>query len=167
MTPAYQHLLVMDIEASSLSKDSHPISIGVAGEGQRWIWFVTPLGEWEDWCEIAESTHGIDRDFLMAQGRDAFLVAREMNAVFKGQVLLINSDWDVMWINKLFDETGVKMGFSVKKLEEVIPPSICQSISDAFESTHMPHEADRDASFLREAIQAALRLHNLSYPPEV
>ena len=149
-------VLTMDIEASGLTAESYPVSIGVAGNEQRWIWYVAPLGEWDEWCEIAAGVHGIERDFLLSQGRDAFLVAREMNAIFKGLTLLVNSDWDQGWLTKLFDESGVRCAFEVRRLDQVFEPDVCGIINDAFESAEIPHEADKDATVLREAILAAL-----------
>lgn len=149
-------VLTMDIEASGLTAESYPVSIGVAGNEQRWIWYVSPLGEWDEWCEIAAAMHGIERDFLLSQGRDAFLIAREMNAIFKGHTLLVNSDWDQVWLAKLFDESGVRCAFEVKRLEQVFSSDTCTLINDAFESADIPHEADKDATVLRDAIVAAL-----------
>lgn len=156
-----QDVLVLDIEASSLSAQSYPIAIGVAGHTQRWNWFVTPLGEWDDWCDIAESLHHIERDFLLAQGRDAFLVAREMNAIFKGQVLLVNSEWDKRWLDLLYDETGVRCSFTVKRLDEVFEANICGAIMDAYESADSAHEAEKDAVCLRDAVLGALKLQEM------
>ncbi|MBD8615182.1 hypothetical protein IFT69_15925 [Pseudomonas putida] len=152
-------VLTLDIEASGLTAESYPVSIGVAGNDQAWIWYVTPLGEWVEWCEIAAGIHGIDRDFLLSQGRDPFLVAREMNAIFKGRSLMVNSEWDQGWLAKLFDESSVRCAFEVKRLDQVFAASVCHSINDAFESAEVPHEADKDATVLREAILAALAFH--------
>lgn len=149
-------VLTMDIEASGLTDESYPLSIGVAGNEQRWIWYVTPLGEWVEWCEVAAGIHGIERDFLLSQGRDSFLVAREMNAIFKGRTLMVNTEWDQRWLAKLFDESDVRCAFEVKRLDQAFSADICTSINDAFESADIPHEADKDAATLREAIIAAM-----------
>jgi len=146
-------LLILDCESSGLSEHSYPISIGVSGpDGQVWYWMICPLEDWDEWDSFAEAIHGIDREQLTQQGRDAFLVAREMNAVFKGKSIYSDSRWDSHWIKKLFDDSGVKMAFSIKTLLDVLSTKEKEEYENWVESNKLTHHPVQDATRIRNYV---------------
>lgn len=169
MTLDVAEFLTLDVEASSLYGDSsYPISIGIAGPKDTWYRVICPLPEWEDWDELAAMLHGIERDFLLAQGRDAFFVARELNALLKDQTVLVDSEWDVFWVKKLFDEVGVTLAFSVELLSQHVSKAESDQIYQVIEDVEWPHVANEDAVLLRRIIVAAHTHHTtIEHPSEL
>lgn len=107
-------LLVIDIKASGLCDQSYPISIGVAGsDDQRWSWLVYPLETWHQWDREFESEHGITRDQLYEQGRDGFIICKEMNAVFSAQTLIAPTASTKNMLEKLFRDLSIRMAFDL------------------------------------------------------
>lgn len=146
-------LFTLDAEASGLSNDSYPISIGISGpDNQSWYWLICPLEDWDYWDEFAQDRHSIGREHLIEKGRDPFLVAREINSVMAGKRLLVDSTWDIFWINRLFSDVGIMKSFSIKHLEDVFSKSCSTRIMDDLELVDWEHRADKDALVLRESI---------------
>jgi hypothetical protein len=152
--------LTLDIEASSYNSDvSYPVSIGIAGPGgQTWYRLVCPLEEWDDWDPVAEILHGIERETAITHGRDAFLVARELNAVLAGQTVIVDSPWDIRWLTKLYDDVGVKPAFFTKLYSDVVPEDVAGRIAIQIASQEWPHVANEDAAMLRSIIARCLVL---------
>jgi hypothetical protein len=148
--------LVMDIEASGLADESYPISIGVAGaEGQSWSWLVYPLEDWQYWDEFSEDIHGIARSQLLQDGRDGFIICRDMNAIFAGKTLIVDSEWDQFWINRLFSELSVRMAFTVRHMDSVLDQPISRRVNELMEFIDWPHKALDDAKLLLSLIESA------------
>lgn len=111
-------LLVIDIKASGLCDQSYPISIGVAGaEDQRWSWLIYPLETWHGWSHESESEHGITRDKLLEEGRDGFIICKEMNAIFKGLKLVASTSFVIGLLTKIFKDLSIIMSFEVLEIE--------------------------------------------------
>lgn len=109
-----RNLLVIECEGSGLSDQGYPVSIGVSGpNGQSWYWLVCPMEDWDYWDSFAEAIHGIAYNELLEAGRDCFIIAREMNAIFKGNTLYATTPWTPRWITRMFSESGVQMAFEV------------------------------------------------------
>lgn len=146
-------LFTLDIESSGLATDSYPISIGVAGaDDESWYWLICPLEDWNHWDEFAQDKHGISRDELVEQGRDAFLVSRELNAIFKGKTLVVDSKWDEAWLARLFTDLDVRPSFVVKHLSDIVPSVVSEAIFDEIENGSWEHNAESDAKHLRNII---------------
>lgn len=110
-------LLVIDIKASGLCDQSYPISIGVAGaDVQTWSWLVYPLETWHQWDVEFETEHGISRDQLYAQGRDGFIICKEMNAVFSSHTLISLTAATKKMLEKLFSDLSIRMSFDVSDI---------------------------------------------------
>lgn len=128
-------LLVIDLKAPGLSSESYPISIGVAGPGdQVWSWLVCPLEDWVYWDVSYDSVHGLRRSQLLEQGRDGYIICREMNAIFKGFTLVTLSRWTGILLTKLYRDLGVRMSFSLVDLllvegEDMMPQSDIASVN--------------------------------------
>ena len=154
MTLSLDDLLTLDVEASSYNNDdSYPVSIGIAGAGaQTWYRLVCPLEDWCDWDPVAEVMHGIERETAITHGRDAFLVAREMNAMLQGRTLLVDSPWDIRWMAKLFDDVGVKMAFKIELFDSHFSSATTAEVYAKIESLEWPHVANEDAALLRKIL---------------
>lgn len=147
-----ESLLILDCEASGLSEDSYPISIGICGADSPWFWMITPMEDWEHWDELSEAVHGIDREQLYQFGRDAFLVAREMNAIFKGQTLYCDSTWDLKWVKRLFNDSGVKPSFEISCIESHMTEEQKYDYHVWVEESHMIHHPVQDAEKIRDYV---------------
>ncbi len=153
MSGLSSQVVVLDCEASGLSDESYPISIGVCGpDMQSWYWLICPLEDWEYWDSFSETIHGIERDVLLEQGRDAFLVAREMNAIFKGLSLTVDSEWDSFWVKKLFEDSGVKMGFDINFVAALLSTEQQADYTEWAQSSELSHHAMQDAAVIREKL---------------
>jgi hypothetical protein len=146
-------MVVLDCESSGLSDASYPITIGACGPDlQSWYWVISPLEDWDYWDSFAEGVHGISHATLLEQGRDAFLVAREMNAVFKGLGLVVDSQWDKFWIQKLFEDSGVKMAFTLHVATSLMTEAQVSSYEAWMEKESLSHHAMEDAAVIREQL---------------
>ena len=139
-------IIALDCESSGLAEDSYPISIGVYGDsGLRSSWLIEPLVDWTHWCENAEMIHGINRETLIEVGRDPWLVARELNSCFKGLTLYCDSDWDKVWVAKLFDDVDVKMAFNLVNIYDILNSKEQSLFVDEMARLERSHVADEDA----------------------
>lgn len=145
-------IITLDTEASGLSDDSYPISIGIAGDNKTWFWLICPLEDWDYWDEFSAEIHGISRSQLIEQGRDPYLVCRELNALFADKVLIVDSTWDVFWISKMFRDINVKMNFQIRKIEDIYSPTAASAIFEEIEKAEWRHSASQDAAQLREIL---------------
>lgn len=151
MTHSKRQVLILDCEASGLGDESYPISIGICGhETQPWYWMISPMEGWDYWDDVAETIHGIEKEYLHEYGRDAFLVARDMNALFRGMTLYCDSPWDEFWIKKLFEDCGVLMSFSLVWLQKTLTEKECEAYSQWVESAPMTHHPVDDARRIRD-----------------
>ena len=117
-------LLFIDIEASGLHLDSYPIEIAVLDHNHTiHEWLIKPLADWTYWDPHAERIHGISRSTLLAQGTDPATVATELNSFFHGKVLYSDAQqWDLMWTQILFYDTGIKLKFEVHPIQSLMSP---------------------------------------------
>lgn len=113
---------VIDIEASGLHAESYPIEVGIVlSNGKTYEALIQPLESWTHWDESAEALHGISREMLKREGRNAFDVCEEINRLCAGKVLF--SDcwiYDYSWLQKLFGYTGILPRFQCSPMEAVI-----------------------------------------------
>lgn len=146
----------MDVESSGSEADrgSFPVSIGVAGpEGRSWGRIICPLEYWTHWDDAAEEQHGLSRDKLIDDGHDPFLVCRSMNLEFKGQTLLIDAGSDKLWVDKLFNDVGVKRAFEIVNITEVFDADVVSAIYDETLERVFPNDPQEDAKIMYQIIQ--------------
>lgn len=129
--PMANDLLVMDIVDQGIHGDTYPISITVSGpQGQAWSWLVYPLEEWNGWDIESADAYCVPRSLLLDQGRDGFIICREMNAVFKGERLVATADSQKLLLAKLFADIGVGCAFSVVILSELVERNPAKKVID-------------------------------------
>lgn len=146
------HYVAMEVLGSSHTSLSYPVSIGASTGDQRWIWHITPLGEWIEAAAGDAYRSTVNLDFLLAQGRDPFLVARELNAIFLGQNVVVATECEQRWIRLLFTETNVICAFPVCRLDECFSEEECHRIGTLRGPTCERREADIHATTLHRAI---------------
>lgn len=154
-------LLMIDIKASGLCDQSYPISIGVAGvETPRWSWLVYPLETWHHWDAKLEAQHGISRDQLLAQGRDGFIICKEMNAVFKGLTLACPTPRTKALLEKLYRELAIGMSFEVMDMRTAVGGDMYETIESNGAKVSLVNTAAQDAELYREALAANGIMHS-------
>ncbi|MFT2092672.1 hypothetical protein [Paraglaciecola sp. 2405UD69-4] len=116
---------VIDIEASSLTRNSYPIEIAVRlGDGTSHDSLIKPIDEWKDWSHQAQAVHGITRDELFLKGKNIIEVCQTLNNICEGQTFFSDGwTWDNMWLNRLFDASGISKNFDCLPMEYFMPES--------------------------------------------
>ncbi len=108
---------VIDFEASSLSRNSYPIEVGVTNGTRVYTSFIRPMDHWEDWSLESAEIHHIDRRTLFSDGVDAKAIAHMLNGILAGQnVYCDNAEWDGFWANVLFSDNGIHQNFAIKDI---------------------------------------------------
>ena len=119
--------IFLDFEASSLHRGSFPIEIGwvlASGDGESHL--IRPAPEWllptptSNWSPNSERIHGIALASLLAGGMDHWVVATKAAKVFDepGAMLVADSGFDGMWLNRLMRAADVPTSFSVIPVDE-------------------------------------------------
>jgi hypothetical protein len=116
----------VDVEASSLFKQSYPIEVASAGiEMDVESMLIRPLPHWDDWSWESEQVHNISREMLERDGEDPRLVALRSNALLSGRyVVSDNPSYDNRWYLRMFVDTDVRMGFEAKDYDPLLAPAM-------------------------------------------
>ena len=151
---------VIDIEASGLHAGSYPVEVGIVlSNGRTYEALIQPFSSWTYWDNEAEALHGISRDILSREGRDAFEVCSEINQLCAGKTLY--SDcwiYDSSWIKKLFAFTNILPKFQCASIETVLSEedllnwNIYKREYARFAQIH-PHRALNDAIIISETLE--------------
>jgi len=108
--------LFIDFEASSLNMDSYPIEVAWSLEGgsiESHLINPDEVKSWTDWEEESQAIHGISKDTLSSRGKHPKWVAKRMNEVLAGKVLLSNAyEFDLDWCETLFKAADEVMEFT-------------------------------------------------------
>lgn len=119
---ALARMRFVDVEASGLHKTSYPIEIAWCGLDLRPVsMLIKPLPEWglADWSTQSEQVHGISRDTLMREGRDARECAEAMAQALAGCAVYSDAPgFDAKWLMTLFEATDVRPGFGMRQVED-------------------------------------------------
>jgi hypothetical protein len=147
-------LLVIDVKASGSTDQAYPISIGVAGpDAQTWLWLIYPLETWGAWDGTDDASHGITWSQTLEQGRDGFIVCKEMNAVFKGLSLISYSASAKTLIEKLFRELSIGLSFDVVDIDTLIKSGQIRHEEHAL-AVGMTSRVSSDALLVRERLDS-------------
>ena len=111
---------IIDIEASGLGNASYPIEIGITNGAENYSSLIKPLSSWVDWDLNSAKIHGICRETLVREGKEAFVVAEEVSALLNNQpVYCSNIGYDDFWLEILFKQTNVLQKFVVKNIYDL------------------------------------------------
>ncbi|MCF8035495.1 MAG: hypothetical protein K9K62_01355 [Desulfobacteraceae bacterium] len=103
-------MIIIDFEASSLRKNSHPIEVAW-GEQPDAIrsFLLNPdyMAGWTDWNPKSYEYHGISREMLRREGIDPRLAAEKMVQELAGQKVYSDEPrYDTRWKNRLLADSG-------------------------------------------------------------
>ncbi len=109
-------ILIIELKKSVSSENVYPIWISVKYRTvSLWTCYVYPLENWNSWSD-QDDTNGIDLAHLFENGRDGYIICREMNAIFNGKTLFVEDKQDEVALDKLFSELSIKKSFLIKQL---------------------------------------------------
>lgn len=151
-------LFFLDFEASSLGRESYPISVGwVKGADESDTFLITPSSEWTDWDIKSESIHGLSRKTITESGIDCCEAMKRLNSHLKGSVAVCSSLYDIFWLKRLREASEVNEDFQLVNcldlsiIDKHNYHRICALIES--ESTHNPID---DAIALKNAILSVM-----------
>ena len=106
---AYTMKVFLDFEASSLSDRSYPIEVAwVFEDGRSESHLIEPAQGWDDWDDVAQTVHGIERVKLQTEGTPPHIVANRMVEALTGHDLFASApSWDGKWLSVLLRGAGL------------------------------------------------------------
>lgn len=155
-------MYILDIEASGLGPDSYPIEIAWCSlDGERsWSALINPdsAGDWEDWDEYAEEAiHGIAREQLRREGRDAVTVARELEQQLGGEEVFSDAvPFDDFWLRRLFGVAGSHNPVRLQQLETIYCHRYAVEIVEALSEFDPPHRALADCQGMAKLVRSVI-----------
>lgn len=158
---AIEQFAAVDCEASSLSKSSWPIEVGLAwiedGRLLTWSSLIGPAGEWDldDWSPNSARVHGLALTDLTG-APPAALVADEFLKTLAGRIPVSDAPaLDTHWISRLIAELGNDRTFAVKDFHEVsfaiYDGLALDMLYEYLERRSAPHRAGPDSERLARA----------------
>ena len=116
-----QDFWVIDFEASSLSRRSHPIEVGVTNGKQAYSSLIQPMEHWSDWNQESEKIHNISRSMLYSHGSSASVVASDLNSLLSGKTIFCDcAEWDRFWKNVLFSDNSIHCLFDIEDIQQLL-----------------------------------------------
>lgn len=161
---AHDKVSTLDIEASGLGRHSYPIEVGyVRADGSAYCTLIRPATDWEHWDPSAEQLHGITRDTLVRHGREAGLVARQLNDALGGSTVYCDA-WahDFPWLARLYDQAGLSPTFRLESAARLLDDAGLQALPhlqrQALSAMGLArHRASNDARALQQALWSLAR----------
>ena len=109
---------IIDFEASSLSRQSYPIEVGITDGENNYSSLIRPMAHWSDWNTESEAIHNIPKATLDAEGTTASEVAYKLNDLLGGQIVYCDcAEWDGFWANVLFSDNGIHQQFEIRDIQ--------------------------------------------------
>ena len=103
-------MIIIDFEASSLRKKSHPIEVAWGerpGAVRSFLLNPDYMEDWTDWNPRSYDYHGISREQLRRAGIDPRLAAEEMVRDLAGKAVYSDEPrYDNRWKNRLLADSG-------------------------------------------------------------
>ena len=116
--------IVIDIEASGLSKDSYPIEIAwLDVNGNKDSFLIKPAENWLYWDDYAEQCiHKITRDELQQKGCTHLQAANRLNKALSEKTVYSDvARWDKFWLKQLYDKADIAMAFTCADIYSLLP----------------------------------------------
>ena len=157
----------VDFEASSLSRDSWPIEVGLSwienGRVKTWASLIRPELSWsmDAWHPESEATHNIPRDNLTTAPA-AEDVAQEFLSRSERRVLVSDApSFDRFWMKRLLDVIDTDPLPRVFNIDGAVSRLLDDVEMRVFwrelEFAYMPHRAGKDSAAMAGALRAAMR----------
>lgn len=151
---------ILDVEASGFGRGSYPIEIGfVEPAGSCFCSLIQPQPDWEHWDASAEALHGISRAALLAHGKPAERVVRELNTRLRGQTVYCDG-WghDYPWLARLYDAADSQPSFQLEDLRRLLSEDEAARWHEVTarvrqEQQLSRHRASSDAKVMQLALQ--------------
>ena len=102
-------MIILDIEASSLSQESYPIEIawGTKDNVKCFLINPEPIPDWTEWNRESEKIHNIPREQLK-QGYPPSIVVKELVKDLEDKEVFVDGGaFDVFWKNRLLRACGI------------------------------------------------------------
>lgn len=115
-------LAFLDLEASSLNRDSFPIEIGwVFDDGSGESFLIRPEPSWVDWSSNAQALHGISMETLLDQGHPASEVADRTTLALRGCLVVSDAPGaDQKWLDSLAEAANIDRIVTVRHYYEAL-----------------------------------------------
>ncbi len=170
MNAPEEQIILIDIEASSLSDTSYPIEIAW-GESTKTIQAIlidpSDVPSWTDWNARAEDLHGISRSQLANEGVSPYVAYKTINNIFsRGMVFSDDPDFDYHWLEAFNRLPGCNTSdwkvHDFFELRHILPDlqgvsrhSLSKAIKDVKSLLENRHRAAPDVLALFKAIEIA------------
>lgn len=162
-------LASIDFEASSLTKGSYPVEVGIAiwrsprSTIETWSSLIYPEPDWVEngiWLAEAQEIHGIAPCDLQ-EAPAAASVAQELNERLAGCLFAMcdGGEWDEHWLFKLYDAAGIRPQFRLCSLKDTIAKAgsgLMERYADISDKKDVPHRAGPDAHMHLAILSEAL-----------
>tara|TARA_Y100001960_G_C14783439_1_gene888675 strand:+ start:5021 stop:5533 length:513 start_codon:yes stop_codon:yes gene_type:complete len=113
----------LDIESSGFQ--GYPIQVGVIKEsGEKYEALIKPHEEWLtdlEWNYNAQQTHGLELEHVIKAGEEILKVAKDLNEMLGNEDVFVDSAYDVMWLDLLFEFAEIQRTFHIFVLEKIMP----------------------------------------------
>ncbi|KXS55048.1 MAG: hypothetical protein AWU57_551 [Marinobacter sp. T13-3] len=152
-------MYVLDIEASSLGRDSYPIEIAWCrlDGGDAFSTLINPdsAGGWEDWDTFAETeVHGLSRAQCCQDGQNVVLVVRQVEDVLTNHPVCSDAHWqDQFWLERLFEAVGKRPPAKLMDIRDAVSLSQRPALDQLLKDLARPHRAKDDCQVLCEAVR--------------
>lgn len=142
-------MIIFDIEASGLSRESYPIEIAwqdSANSENFDSFLINPADAWRHWDEYAENEiHHISRDTLLLKGISIIEACARLNKQLFGKTIYSDAiEHDQRWMLKLFNEAGINPDFYFGSIYDVLDKDSLGAFSSSFDVERVTHRALED-----------------------
>ena len=151
-------LVFIDIEASGLGADSYPIEVAWKREdgAAQDSFLLNPeyVYGWDDWDEIAEDLHGISQAQLHEKGLRPDDACHRLNQALRDKVVVSDApEYDLFWLERLFDSQDIAMQFTLRSLQLVLNPLQYEAFGVVGRIQFRSHRALDDVEHLIDTYQ--------------
>lgn len=150
-------ICIIDVEATGLAVDSHPIEVGFLSlTGASDSFLINPLSveHWTHWDFNSQDVHGITREECIREGLSVYDAATRLNSQLNG--CLVISDYaghDKNWIDMIFDEADIERLFKIIDIRDFVfgtgqHPNKVKGFRNVKDKQIVPHRALADCELI-------------------
>lgn len=155
-----KNINALDLESSGFQ--GYPIQVGIIKEdGSTYESLIKPHSEWLEeleWDYNAQCIHNLEQDYVIENGASIYVVASELNDFVAGEYIFVDSYYDVMWLNLLYEYAEIPRTFNMFVLGKILPEDFMMHWSLMFNKIHKEsnlklHDALSDAKMIQKTFQ--------------